>query len=152
MQRYESSLQDSSHAIAATPPGATVAAAFGVGGSTTSSGYVGAGSVGGDGSYGRGVPWRQLVGAQPVGSGAVGVPVDGVGAGGDALRNALMAQNSEMSELAAAESAGGEGGMWPGMGARGRGGEDEEHQNRMPTIDQGLFGVDERACTPVIGL
>jgi hypothetical protein len=56
-----------------------------------------------------------------------------------------------MSELAA-ESGAGEGGMWPGMGSRARGGEDKEHQNRMPTVDHGLFTDNERAVTPVIGL
>ncbi|ANZ40025.1 hypothetical protein BBK82_32285 [Lentzea guizhouensis] len=38
----------------------------------------------------------------------------------------------------------------PASGARGD--DDQEHENQMPTLDHGLFELDERACPPVIGV
>jgi len=140
MQRYEASLMHSSQSVLPAPAGATVAAAYGPDGQTMTSGYVGAGSAGG--GLGRGVPWNQLVGANPT---------NGVAADLRAGIGALDATQTEaMSELAAARAA--SSGLMPGVGARGQGQPDKEHKNRMPTIDQKLFAVDGQACVPVIGL
>ncbi|GAA4298408.1 hypothetical protein GCM10023148_57600 [Actinokineospora soli] len=43
------------------------------------------------------------------------------------------------------------GGMSPPVGQRGGGTEDEEHENRMPVLDHGLFAVDAPISAPVIG-
>jgi hypothetical protein len=143
MERYEASLRASSRAITPTPAGATQAGMYGVDETATTTAAAAIG--GGGGSTTGGVPWAGLTGAQPVNHGLpVGLrPGDG----------ALLAEKAAMSRLAAAR-AGGAGGMGPGSGARSRGAEgdeDKEHRNRMPLADHGLFDVDERAVSPVIG-
>lgn len=149
MQRYESSLRQSSQAIAPTPSGATEAEAYGADTQTSLAGYAAVGSVDGGGSSGRGVPWGQLVGADPLESGGTA----GLRGGSGVLGRALLARTGSMSELAAARAAASSGGgMAPATGGRGRGGQDEEHQSRLPAVDHRLFDVDEQANTPVIGL
>jgi hypothetical protein len=136
MQRYEANLRNSSRAIA--PPGSTevAAGAAGMPAQTTAAGFGGAGSAGG-------VPWGQLVGADPLAPG---------GRSGGALGSALMARPGALANLAAARAAGSGAMVPPGVGAR-RGEDDErEHQNRLPTIDQKLFADNRPASTPVIGL
>ncbi|MEV8443651.1 hypothetical protein AB0425_40300, partial [Actinosynnema sp. NPDC051121] len=41
--------------------------------------------------------------------------------------------------------------MTPPAGSRANGGDDEPHENRMPTIDHGLFTVDGPVSPAVIG-
>jgi len=41
--------------------------------------------------------------------------------------------------------------MAPPVGGRANGGDDEAHENRMPTIDHGLFTVDDPVSPAVIG-
>ncbi|KAA2265225.1 hypothetical protein F0L68_05090 [Solihabitans fulvus] len=154
MQHYETSLHQSSKTISPTPAGATEAAVYGVegafgptgsGGTTSASGFVGGGSGGGDGSTGRGVAWRHLVGSDALGARlGAGMQVGGA-------ENAMVARNGLMSELAAARATNG-GAMWPGGAARARNDEDDEHVNDLPGADHGIFSVGKSGSTPVIGL
>jgi hypothetical protein len=153
MQRFESSLTHSSHAVAPSPPGATEARTYGVDGSggsvTSAAGFVAADPLGGagGGASGRGVPWNQLIGGDPLAPGArAGADLRASGL----LRSALAARTALMSELAAARGSG-LGGMVPGTGANGRREDDERHTNQLPTVDQRLFATSERVSTPVIG-
>ncbi|MBE9375891.1 hypothetical protein IQ251_15680 [Saccharopolyspora sp. HNM0983] len=129
MQRYEAALSNSSHALApggARPPGDGAPAA------TTAAGM--AGGAGGA-AGGGGAPWGQLIGADHPGERG-GVP----GRGGVVP--------------AFAARAGGGTGMVQGGAPMGRRGEDEEevvHENRLPTVDQDLFGDEGPASVPVIG-
>ncbi|UJW29523.1 hypothetical protein L3Q67_30385 [Saccharothrix sp. AJ9571] len=151
MQRYESSLLDSSQAITPGTGGAAGnAGAAGLGSSTssgtTAAGFTGAGLAGGSAAgSGGGLPWNQLVGSVPVESGATtggGVLGRGTAGRGGAMSGPLGGRGANSS------------GMLPGGagGGRGQGAEDEAHTNRMPTIDQQLFAVEERTSSPVIGL
>lgn len=141
MQRYETSLRNSSHSIA--PPGAAGGGGGALGGpaQTSSAGAGGTGLAGGGAS--GGVPWGQLVGSDPLGAAGR--------AGGGALGSALMARPGAMAGLAAARGAG-TGGM-TSPAKRGEDGEEEKvHENRLPTVDQKLFADNRPASTPVIGL
>ncbi|HEX3779439.1 MAG TPA: hypothetical protein VHX38_07205 [Pseudonocardiaceae bacterium] len=143
MQTYEASLRHSGQAVAPTPPGATEASSFGAGSLTSTSGYVGpaGGGLGGTGA----VPWQRLTG------GASGAGLDAVRSGiGPAA--GLLGPSSALPEELAAEQAAGGTGMMPGSGSRGTGEDDREHRNRLPTVDQQLFALDQRATSPVIGL
>jgi hypothetical protein len=143
MQRYESSLRNSSHAIASANAGAGAAGSAASAGQTTASGYAGVGvgtGLGAGSSVGSGASWNQLAGSGSLGSG----PSTGSGL----LDKALMGRPGAMSALTRAANSGG---MMPGSGARGNGDEDEKHTNRLPTVDHKLFAVDVKASSPVIG-
>jgi hypothetical protein len=148
MQTYEAGLQHSAQSVAPAPAGVTDTNTFGTGSTTSTAGYVGpsAGSGGLGGGYGSGgVPWQRLTG---------GGALSGAGSGlrsGVGPVSGLLGQSAALPEELAAERAGGTG-MVPASGSRGRGEPDGEHRNRLPTVDQHLFAVDQRATTPVIGL
>jgi hypothetical protein len=142
MQQYEADLADASHAIAPTPAGATLAATMAGGGATTTSGFTGSvAGVGGSRFGSGGVPWQRLTSADPLASGATsGVDLTG-------LDGQLLGQGGALS----AEMAAHDGMLPPGGGARARGDRDSEHANRLPTIDQKLFDIDDQAAPRVIG-
>ncbi len=153
MQRYEASLSNSGHQVVPAKADATKSRTFQVDGATTSpaattsvSGFSGGGLSGGGGMAG-GVPWAQLVGAAPPGSGGAA----GIGPG--PVQSVLAAENAVQSELAA-ERAMGAGGFYPPMmGARrANGDEDRPHSNSLPNMnDKGFFAPDERPTVAVIG-
>jgi hypothetical protein len=127
MQRYEASLRDSGSRV--VPSGAAEQ-------QTSAAGAVGGAPFAGGGATG-GVPWSRLVGGGPGGGGAG--PVQGVLA---AERAALAAQRAL-----------GAGGLYPpGMlGQQPQDEEDQRHNSRLPNVETGLFGLDQRASAPVIG-
>ncbi|MFC4852926.1 hypothetical protein [Actinophytocola glycyrrhizae] len=165
MQAYESSLTDSGRLLgdarSAVPAAAPLPAA------TTPASHASPGQAA------TGVPWHRLVGAGPAGglrsgSGTVtGAPVGG-GSGGGGPGGAVplgpgarvgaipgvaggpAMPGGPLGETAAARG-GTHGGMVPPVGARGAGAEDERHVNQMPTINHGLFAVDEPTVTAVLG-
>jgi hypothetical protein len=142
MQTYETSLGNSSTAVA----GATGTGGGAGLGSTTLSSYVG--PVAGGGGAGGGMPWNRLVGGSPL--------TTGINAGSDASGVGLISPGSAgrfgMSpEEFAGESAAGPEGVAPGVGRGGRRQEDREHDTQLPTVDQKLFDFDVRATPPVIG-
>ncbi|MGC7103094.1 WXG100 family type VII secretion target [Amycolatopsis lurida] len=141
MQRYEASLNDSSRKVT---PGAAASMGCGVNSSTTASGFAGAaGMAGGTATGSGGLPWSQLVGSGPLDA--------GTGSGGGALARGMAGRGS-MAGMAGGRGAAANG-MMPGAGGgRGQGAEDEVHVNRLPTIDQRLFHVEEKTSSPVIGL
>jgi hypothetical protein len=133
MQRYEGSLLEASHAVTPGSPGVPTAFGSSSSDATVASGFAG------EGSGARGVPWQQLTaleskvaaGVLPVGTSAAFVP-------------------SSLAARGASSAAGAAGGG--GAAGRREGAEDAEHRNRMPVTDHGLFDLDVRVCTPVIGL
>ncbi|MBB4688366.1 WXG100 family type VII secretion target [Amycolatopsis jiangsuensis] len=140
MERYETSLHDSSHAI---DPAAGGSAVSGADDATTAAGY--AGPTGG-GLSGGGAPWSALTTAAPVGSGLSAGLRSALG-----MEGALLARNAAMAEMAAARAASGNG-MMPGSRGGAREEEEEVHQNKMPVLDQPLLAPDELTSRPVIGL
>lgn len=159
MQTYESSLTDSGRMLdgarGAVPPPtrdpaaiATTPAAQGGAGVPWERLVVGGGGRGGLGTgFGTGVGTGAVAGtpgptgaAPPLGDGARVGAVPGV-AGGPGPRV------PHLPETAAAR-AGGPTGMVPPVGQRGAAADDQRHENRMPTLDHGLFTVDE----PVVDL
>ncbi|ONI75138.1 hypothetical protein ALI144C_41055 [Actinosynnema sp. ALI-1.44] len=163
MRRYESGLSDSDGRI--RPAGATGFRSYQADGAdigtTTSAAAVMAGeppSSGGttgplSGRVSTGESWRRLVGNSPLGTGMVTDPVPPgrmVGAGPGQV--AALGARAAMAEAAAAtRAAAGTNGFMPAA-ARPEGAEDEERRSTLPTVDQQLFTVEERACAPVIGL
>jgi len=150
MQRYETSLGKSSHAINPPPTGATTADSYGADDSTTASSY--AGPLGGAGSgsgSGTGSSWGALTAANPAESGLSAGMRSALGTEG-----AMLARNAAMAEMAAARTAGGGNGMMPGRGAGAakKGEEEEEHHNKMPVLDQPLLHPEDKTISPVIGL
>lgn len=145
MQRYESSLQQSGHRIAPTPPGGTEARRYQVdgieGAGTTPAALPGSGFQGTPG----GVPWSRLVGGGTLGLGVTA----GIGQG-SALTTTLAAERTALSDLAAARRPM-TGGFFPATGAQGGREGDDDHHNRLPAGDHRLFTLDERSCTAVIG-
>ena len=139
MQRYESSLNGSSQQLS---PGAA-APSSGVNSGTTASGFAGtAAGMPGTATGSGGLPWSQLVGSGPLDAG---------NSSGGALARGMAGRGS-MGGLMGGRGANA-GGMLPGAGgARGEGAEDEVHVNRLPTIDQRLFHVEDKTSSPVIGL
>jgi len=139
MRVYESSLHDG-NGLTAT----YAARSYGTGRAPApGQPFVGRGA--GDVPQPGGVPWDRLVGSNPLRQG----PAVGVGAtsGGMAVPHGVVPAES------AAGRGAGHGGMVPPVAPRSGTGENEEnHENRMPTIDQGLFAVDTRASAPVIGV
>jgi hypothetical protein len=137
MQTYESSLGHSSTALAAAGGANTGGGSM----STSVSGYLGPAT----GGFGGGTAWHQLVGNSPLsGTGTTG-PSSGVGVLDPASSGRFGVPPEELAGERAAGS-----GMAPGAGRGGRG-EDKEHDNRLPTVDQKLFDVDIRTTPPVIG-
>nr|CEL20032.1 PE-PGRS family protein [Kibdelosporangium sp. MJ126-NF4]CTQ97256.1 PE-PGRS family protein [Kibdelosporangium sp. MJ126-NF4] len=162
MQRYESGLSDSGGQI--TSAGATSARAFQVDGPAqlTTAAAAGAGMVppvnGTSGPFSSGSKsggasggesWRRLVGGGSTwGSGPLSTPV-GAGPG----QGMALGARAAMAEAAAAtRGAAGTSGMLPASAARTDGDKDEVRRSTLPTVDQQLFTVEQRACAPVIGL
>ncbi len=133
MQRYEASLQSSGNQVV---PGQTDGPRNYDLGGTSAASASGGGAFGG-GGMGGGVPWNRLVG-QPGGL---------VGAG--PVQSVLAAENATLSELAARRGMSPGGFMPPTAGRPGE--DDKEHPNRLPSVDNGIFKLDERASDPVIG-
>ncbi|TWF93393.1 hypothetical protein [Saccharopolyspora dendranthemae] len=131
MSQYEAVLRRSSTAIA---PDASGAAWGSAPAATSAAGFSGT-SVG---APTGGAPWGKLVGGpDPLGgAGRVGAGMGVLGARG----------------MFGAGGAAGSNGMAPGRGASAGGDDDEQvHENKLPTIDQGLFDDDRPASAPVIG-
>jgi hypothetical protein len=148
MQRYETSLRNSSHRVVPAQPGATKPKAFQVDGSAGSETTTAAGAggpLGGGGSTG-GVPWSRLVGGGSA-PGAGGL----TGTGPWATSSVLAAESAALSDLAAKRS--GTGGFFGPAGMAGRAMEGDEHrrQRKLPSVDNRLFAVDGRVSVPVIG-
>ena len=149
MQRYETSLRNSSHQVVPTRPGATTSRTYGVdgldapGGATTSAAGV---PAGGSSGAGGGVPWSRLVGGgAPPGPGGM------VGAGPGFAGGVLAAESAALAD-AAAKRGMAPGGFLPGMAPRSADEErDKDYSSRLPNVDTGLFTVDQRTSTPVIG-
>ena len=147
MQRYESSLQNSSHQVVPSQSDATTSRTYavdGLAGTTTSAAALsGGGSAGGGG--GGGVPWSRLVGGAQPGPGA------SVGAGPGAVQSVLAAQNAALSDAAAKRAMGPGGGFMPMTPRTGDDEHEKSRRNLLPTVDNGIFAVDQRASHPVIG-
>lgn len=131
MSQYEAVLRRSSAAIA---PDASGAAWGSAPAATTAAGFSGTPV----GAPTGGAPWGKLVGGpDPLGgAGRVGAGLGVLGARG----------------MFGAGGSAGSNGMAPARGASAGGDDDEQvHENRLPTIDQGLFDDDRPASAPVIG-
>lgn len=154
MQRYESSLHNSGQQVVPAQPDATTSRTYLVDGpeaaatraAAVSGGGPSAGrGVAGGGVTGGGVPWSRLVGGAPPGPGRQ------FGAGPWPVQRVLAAEAAARSERAG-QRAMGAGGFPPGMPARAADEEqDKRHRKRLPTVDNQLFTLDQRACPPVIG-
>ncbi|WP_433873096.1 WXG100 family type VII secretion target [Saccharopolyspora sp. CA-218241] len=152
MQRYEDDLRRSSQAISSAGGAGARATEVGDGtetgaGTPAAPARTTAAGVSGGAAAGGGTPWGHLVSADPLAGGRSGLldaalPARGAGSG--------LARGAG-SGLAA--RAGGAGGMLPpGVGRRGEDEDEVVHQNRLPTLDNGLFDDDRPASEPVIGL
>ena len=141
MQRYESSLHNSSRQVVPARPDATTSRTYGVDGpaGTTSAAAV----TGGVAAVGGGVPWSRLVGGATPGPGGL------VGAG--PVQSVLAAESAALSDLAAKRALGPGGFFSPAMAPRAAEDEDKAHQSRLPNVDSGIFTVDERTSAAVIG-
>jgi hypothetical protein len=154
MQRYETSLANSSHQVVPGRPGGTTSRTYGVdgldgadvpGGATTSAAGL---SAGGSAGNGGGVPWSRLVGG---GGGGTPGPGGMVGAGPGFARGVLAAESAALAD-AAAKRGMGPGGFMPAMTPRhGDEERDKAYRSNLPNVDSGIFTVDERTSTPVIG-
>ncbi|MCC8246104.1 hypothetical protein [Saccharothrix luteola] len=164
MQAYESSLVGGSKLIdgarGAIPPASQV---------TSTSGPAAGGVPPGPttGARGGGVPWTRLLGGggsgMAVGAGlgsAIGAAPSaghgvqlGPGARVGVLPGAAGAFGIAAGPLAGDTAARGttQAAMAPPVAGRPNGGDDEPHENRMPTIDHGLFTVDTPVSPAVIG-
>ncbi|WP_367128441.1 hypothetical protein [Saccharothrix sp. HUAS TT1] len=164
MRAYESSLAGSGRLIdqarGAIPPAAPVSRANVPAAVPGTPNRTAGGSV--TGSRG-GVPWARLLGG---GGSAVG-PTP-VGAGAQAGHAAQLAPGMRAGVLLgaagpfgtsfgpgaadpAATRGAGQAAVAPPVGGRPGGGDDEQHENRMPTVDHGLFTVDDPVSPAVIG-
>ncbi|TDP94776.1 WXG100 family type VII secretion target [Labedaea rhizosphaerae] len=151
MQTYEESLRASSHQVVPPQPGDTDARSYGV----DDPGYTSPASAGGGGltggGTGGGVPWSRLTGGGAGGTGNAPSPGALTGAGPGGVQSVLAAENAALSNAAAKRGAGGPMGMYPPMG-RGMGGDDDKRRtNRLPNVENGLFSLDERTSSSVIG-
>jgi hypothetical protein len=148
MQTYEESLRTASHQVVPPQPGDTDSRSYDVGGpeGVTSPSAVGGGGLAGGGGGTGGAPWSRLVG------GGAGAPGAGAltGAGPAPLQSVLTAEEAALSS-AAAQRAGGMGGMYPPMMRGGQGEGDKQRANRLPNVEDGIFSVDERTTAAVIG-
>ncbi len=103
-----------------------------------------------------GVPWQRLVGGSGAARGAVigaATPVSqqltpGMRTG--VMTGPAFAPLVTGASIAEPRSAAQGAGMAPGAGGA-RKDEDQEHENQMPTLDHGLFVVDDRVSPAVIG-
>ena len=146
MQRYETSLHNSSNQVVPAQPDATKSRSFevdGPDGTTTAAGVSGGSLLGGGGATG-GVPWSRLVGGAP---GAGGM----TGAGPGPVQGVLAAEGAALSDAAAKRAMGTGGYMAPMMGGHGAGDEERRHRRSLPNVDNGIFAVDERSSAAVIG-
>ncbi len=144
MRHYEASLHNSSRQVVPTRAD-TTARSYEVDGlgSTSAASAAGGGSSAGGGG-GGGVPWSRLVGGATPGPGrSVGI---GAGPG-----QGLLAAQSAMVSDAARRGAGPGGFFAPGAGARPTEDQDKAHQSRLPSVDSGIFALDQRTSSPVIG-
>lgn len=150
MQGYESSLRTSGHQVVPARPDATTPRSYEVDGptgtaagtTTSAAALPGAASSMG---VGGGVPWSRLVGGAAPGPGGL------VGAGPGPVQSVLAAESAALSDLAARRATG-PAGMYAPMAARhGDDERDRTHNSRLPNVDTGIFAVDERTSTPVIG-
>lgn len=144
MQRYESTLQNSGQQVVPTQPDATTPRTYQVDGVAGTTSAAGVGGSGRSGAGAGGVPWSRLVG------GAAPGPGGWVGAGPGAAQSVLAAQNAALSDAAAKRAMGPGGGFMP-MAPRAGGDEEKSRSGRLPTVDNGIFAVDERTSHPVIG-
>lgn len=146
MRRYESSLSNSSHQVVPSQPDATTSRTYEVDGQGTTAASAAGASGGGSGRGGGGVPWSRLTG------GATPSPGGHVGAGPGGVQSVLAAQNAALSDAAAKRAMGPGGGFMPAMAPRNGDDDHERSRNsRLPTVDNGIFAVDQRASHPVIG-
>jgi hypothetical protein len=139
MTNYESNLHNAAQAM---PAG------IGAGGDsgTTTSAFVGSGSIGtggGMGGSGAGVPWQRLVGANP----GAAPPRSGA----SPLTDAALARTGLLPGEEAAADMTNIGGMYPPGVRTGLGGEDEEHRDQLPHPVQNYFAVEGGTVVPVIG-
>jgi len=148
MQRYESSLQNSGRQVVPGQPDATTSRTYQVdglaGATTTAAAVSGGGLSAGRGGGGGGVPWSRLVGGPVPGPGGM------VGAGPGPVQSMLAAESAALSNAAASRGMGAGGFMSP-MPPRTADDEDKPHNSRLPNVDLGIFTVDQRTITPVIG-
>lgn len=151
MQQYEASLAASADQVTPTQPDATTPRTYDVDGlagmTTTAAAASGGGPAGGGGG---GVPWSRLVG------GGGGVPGPGgpgglVGAGPVSGPGPLAAPGAAGGAVPARRGMAPGGYFPPPAGARGGQDEEKSHRGRLPTVDNGIFAVDERTSHPVIG-
>jgi hypothetical protein len=156
MQTYESSLTSSSQLLGDARSAVPAAASLRAADPTNPA------------RGGAGVPWQRLVGAAPAGGLRTGAGMGAVVGGPDAVKGAAPGAGArvgalpgvaggsgmravQLAETAAARAAG-PAGMAPGVGQRGAGADDEPHENELPTLDHGLFAVEEPTSAAVIGL
>jgi hypothetical protein len=117
-----------------------------------------------------GVPWQRLTGGGGGGgsgggavrTGVVSAPVSAVASGPAQLSPGMRAgvvlgvTGGPATFAGPAGDTGARGAAQNGAmappAAGARGDDEQEHQNQMPTLDHGLFELDERACPPVIGV
>jgi hypothetical protein len=114
-----------------------------------------------------GVPWQQLVGGAPAAGLRAGAGTGAVTGGLGATQSAPLGPGGRVGALpgvagmpgmrvplpeVAATRGAGHGGMVPPVGQRGPDADDEQHENRMPTLDHRLFDVEVPTIAPVIGL
>lgn len=145
MQQYESSLRNSSHQVVPGSPDATTSRTYAVDGLGATTAASAAGAAGGGRSGGGGgVPWSRLVGGSTPGPGGH------VGAGPGPVQSVLAAQNAALSDAAAKRGMAPGGGFMP-MAPRTGDDEQEKARRRLPTVDNGIFAVDQRTSHPVIG-
>jgi outer membrane lipoprotein SlyB len=148
MLAYESSLRDAAQAVPATVADTAGIGSGGAPGTTTTSAFVGGGGLGGFGGIGgigAGVPWQRLVGANS------GVAALRSGAMSGAFTDAALARAGVLAAEGAASEMANMGGAYPPGARRGRGGEDEEHPNKMPKATQDHFSIEGGSVVPVIG-
>jgi hypothetical protein len=149
MQRYESSLHDSSRQVVPAQSDATKSRAYqvdGLEGATSAAAVSGGGPSAGRGGAGGGAPWARLVGGAPPGPGGL------VGIGPGPVQSVLAAERAALADLAARRAMGAGGFMPAAMAPPTADDEhDKRHQSRLPNVDNGLFTLDERASAPVIG-
>lgn len=144
MQRYETSLHNSSNQVVPAQPDATKPRSYGVDGETTSAAAASGGSLLGSGGAAGGAPWSRLVGGAPGAGGMTGV-------GPGPVQSVLAAESAALSDAAARRGMGAGGFMAPMHGAHGAGDEERRHRRSLPNVDTGLFAVTDRSSAPVIG-
>ncbi|HEY2057281.1 WXG100 family type VII secretion target [Amycolatopsis sp. NBC_01480] len=140
MERYETGLHSSSRAI--TPGGGTTVDSYGADDSTSASSYIGSTA----GSTTGGMPWPQSSASSLDPNLTAGLR------SGLEMETTMLARNAAMAEMAAARAASGSGMLPPGGRPNGSEEEEQEHQNKMPVLDQALLAPEELTSSPVIGL